>query len=190
MGPDPRLLQQHFDYGEEEFRMMSQYTTMTNTREDNLRRAVLRGFPEEKEIKLMPGASVRVPVEQVGRNVSIGLYSYVNGNITIGDNVLIGPHCSIVGSNHAFDPQAGWFAGRTAEAPVVIGAGSWLASNVTVIAGVHLGKCNLVCAGAVVTKSTEDYSIMAGVPAKKVGHIDPQTGDYIWYSRQNKEARS
>ena len=66
----------------------------------------------------------------------------------------------------------------------MIGAGSWLASGVTVTGGVKLGRANLVCAGAVVTKSTPDYAIMAGIPAKQVGRIDPVTGEYHWFSRE------
>ena len=56
-----------------------------------------------------------------------------------------------------------------------------MASNVTVTGGVRIGRANLICAGAVVTKSTPDYAIMAGVPAKQIGHIDAKTGEYCWY---------
>ena len=61
---------------------------------------------------------------------------------------------------------------------------SWLAAGVTVTAGVKIGKANLVCAQAVVTKDTEDYAIMAGVPARQVGRIDPVTGKYHWFSKE------
>ena len=54
-------------------------------------------------------------------------------------------------------------------------------SFVTVTPGVKIGRANLICAGAVVTKSTDDYAIMAGVPAKKIGEINPETGEYVWY---------
>ena len=53
-----------------------------------------------------------------------------------------------------------------------------------------IGRANLVCAGAVVTHSTPDYAIMAGVPAKQVGRIDPETGEYIWFSAKTKEEES
>ena len=62
----------------------------------------------------------------------------------------------------------------------MIGQGSWLASGVTVTAGVKIGKKNLICANSVVTKSTADYAIMAGTPAKQIGRIEPETGEYIW----------
>ena len=60
------------------------------------------------------------------------------------------------------------------------------AGFVTVTPGVKIGKANLICAGSVVTKSTEDYAIMAGVPAKKVGYIIPETGEYVWNSKKQK----
>ena len=50
----------------------------------------------------------------------------------------------------------------------------------------HIIKANLICASAVVTKSTEDYAIMAGVPARQVGRIDPVTGEYHWFSKEGK----
>jgi acetyltransferase-like isoleucine patch superfamily enzyme len=52
---------------------------------------------------------------------------------------------------------------------------------------VKLGRANLVCAGAVVTKSTSDYAIVAGIPAREVGRIDPETGEYIWFKKQEGE---
>ena len=148
------------------FRLLTEYSHLTNNQADNEKRA-----------------------EQVGKNVFIGLYSYLNGDVTVGDNTLIGPHCSVVAGNHKFDPATGWFSARTekdGDESVVIGEGSWLASNVTVTPGVKIGKCTLVCAGAVVTKSFPEYSILAGVPAKKIGRIDPETGKYIWENEKEK----
>ena len=103
-------------------------------------------------------------------------FAYVNGDVTIEDNVLIGPHCSIAAGNHKFDPQTGWFSGRTepdGDESIVIGWGSWLASGITVTGGVKIGRCNLICANSVVTRSTPDYAIMAGTPARQIGSIDP-----------------
>ena len=167
---------------EEMFRQLTEYCNRSDNEADNLRRAEILGMGG-RQVKVAPGAIVRMPLEQVGKNIFIGLYSYINGNVTIKDNVLIGPHCSLAAGNHKFDPATGWFSARTEQDydnSIVIGEGSWLASNVTVTAGVKIGRANLVCAGSVVTKSTEDYAIMAGIPAKQVGRIDQVTGDYIW----------
>jgi len=170
---------------DEMFEMISEYFQKANNIPMNCKRAKLAGIHRE-ETEVAPGANVRIPKDQIGENVFIGLFCYLNGDVTIEDNVQIGPHCSIVAGNHKFDPATGWFSARTeqdGDDSVVLGFGSWLASNVTVTPGVKLGRANLVCAGAVVTKSTPDYAIMAGVPAKQVGRIDPETGEYIWFSR-------
>ena len=172
-------------FSDEDFKMLTEYTTMTDGGEYNFKRAEILGVPA-KGVGIAMGASVRCPLEQIGENAYIGLYSYVNGNVTIGKNVLIGPHCTIAAGNHKYSPETGWFSARTepdGDDSIVIGEGSWLASNVTVTAGVKMGKCTLCCAGSVVTKSTEPYSIMAGVPAKKIGYINPETGEYCWLKK-------
>ena len=149
----------------------------------NLRRAALMGFGG-RDIKMAPGAIVRVKDKNsIGARVFLGLYTYINGDVTIEDDVLIGPHCSITAGHHKFDPETQAFTARTNndyDNSIIIGRGSWLASNVTVTAGVKIGRCNLICAGAVVTHDTGDYSIMAGIPAVKKGTIDPMTGEYHW----------
>lgn len=167
---------------DELFAQMTAYCNQGDNYNDDKKRAELIGFAG-RDVLVAPGAIIRIPLEQVGNNVFIGLYSYLNGNVTVGDNVLIGPHCSLSAGNHKFDPKTGWFSARTekdGDDSIVIGAGSWLASNVTVTGGVKVGRANLICAGAVVTKSTPDYAIMAGIPAKQVGRIDPVSGEYIW----------
>ena len=174
---------------DELFELFTEYCHLTNDNEHNTKRAKIIGI-KSQDVQVAPGANVRIPKDQIGNNVFIGLYDYLNGNVTIGDNVLIGPHCSILAGNHKFDPKTGWFSARTeqdGDDSVVIGTGTWIASGVTVTPGVKIGRANLICAGAVLTKSTEDYAIMAGVPAKKVGYINPHTGEYVWFSKSNSE---
>jgi acetyltransferase-like isoleucine patch superfamily enzyme len=49
-----------------------------------------------------------------------------------------------------------------------------IGSNATIIAGVTIGENALVGAGAVVTKDVPDFAIVAGVPARVIGHIQKQ----------------
>ncbi len=170
-------------FDEEEFAKMCDFSLASENRDFSIARAKQMGI-KAPDVTMSVGCVIRMPLGQIGEGVHLGLYSYINGNVTIEDHVLIGPHCSVVAGNHKFDPKTGWFSARTegdGDESVVIGFGSWLASNVTVTPGVKIGRANLICAGAVVTKSTDDYSIMAGVPAKKIGEIDPESGKYIWY---------
>ncbi len=162
----------------DEFAMLTRYCHLSDNGPDDERRARLMGFGDG--VKIAPGAIVRIGGNAIGTNSFIGLYSYVNGDVRIGKNVLIGPHCSLPAGNHLFDPVAQAFTRRDVAKPIVIGDGSWLASGCTVTNGVTVGKCNLICANAVVTHDTPDYAIMAGTPAKQIGRIDPETGEYRW----------
>jgi acetyltransferase-like isoleucine patch superfamily enzyme len=165
----------------EEFEKFTIYCNRSDNLVDNRNRARILGITAEG-CMVLPGCEVRLgPNGRIGKNVLLGLYSYINGNVVIGDNVLVGPHCSITSNNHVFNAAKGWFGDNKGE-PVEIGEGSWLASAVMVTAGVKVGKYNLLCAHAVVTKNTPDYAIMAGVPARQVGEINPQTGQYTWYN--------
>ncbi|MBQ2955727.1 MAG: acyltransferase [Clostridia bacterium] len=172
---------------DELFEQLTEYCNRSDNAEDNARRAEILGFGG-RNIMIAPGAIIRVPDKsKIGSNIFIGLYSYINGPVTIEDHVLIGPHCALTAGHHKFDPATQSFSARTNndyDNSIVIGQGSWLAAGVTVTAGVKIGKANLVCAQAVVTKDTEDYAIMAGVPARQVGRIDPVTGKYHWFSKE------
>lgn len=164
-------------------KLFTRYINQADNKVDDLKRAELLGFGG-REVKIAPGAIVRVPQQNnIGSNIFIGLYTYVNGDVIIEDNVLIGPHCSLTAGHHKFDPKTGWFSGRTnleRDDQVRIGTGSWLASGVTVAAGVTVGKANLICANAVVTKDTPDYAIIGGIPGRVLGTIDPETGEHVW----------
>jgi acetyltransferase-like isoleucine patch superfamily enzyme len=170
----------------EEFTRLTRYCN-TDTLLDARNRAIALGLPNEG-VKVATGAIVRVvDPSLIRRNAFIGLYTYVNGHVTIGEDVLIGPHCSITSNNHVFEAKTGHFSGNKGE-PIVIGDGCWLAAGAMVTAGVTLGRSNLVCANAVVTRSTPAYAIMAGVPARQVGEIDARTGEYRWFAQQAAHA--
>jgi acetyltransferase-like isoleucine patch superfamily enzyme len=52
---------------------------------------------------------------------------------------------------------------------IIIKEGAWIGSGVTILDGVVIGRNCIVAAGAVVTKDVEDFTIVAGVPAKNIG---------------------
>lgn len=110
-------------------------------------------------------------------NVTIGDNIIINRNvmitarskITIGNDVLIGSNVVINDSNHVFKDRSVPITkqGHTAE-PIVIEDDVWIASDAVILKGVHIGKGAVIAAGSVVTKDVEPYTVVAGVPARKI----------------------
>ena len=63
------------------------------------------------------------------------------------------------------DPDFGCIYTNSA---VSIGDRAWIGSNVIILPGVKIGEGAVCCAGCVVTKNVEPYSVVAGIPAKEV----------------------
>ena len=130
-----------------------------------------------QRFKLGPLVNLYNPARlTIGSDVYIGYCSYIgDGDITLEDQVVIGPFCSVTGGNHLFRDNSVRFGGYE-YSPVVIGRGTWLGANVNVLAGVTVGPGCLVAAGSVVTKNMPANSIVAGVPAKVVGPNEGHSG--------------
>jgi len=61
------------------------------------------------------------------------------------------------------------------SAPIVIGDYVWLCSDVTVLAGVHIGDHAVIGAGSIVTDDIPDHVFAVGRPAKPVKSIGDRT---------------
>jgi acetyltransferase-like isoleucine patch superfamily enzyme len=61
------------------------------------------------------------------------------------------------------------FARPAEPAEIVIEDDVWIGSGAVIMPGITIKKGTVVGANAVVTRSTEEYSIVFGVPARKVG---------------------
>jgi acetyltransferase-like isoleucine patch superfamily enzyme len=128
-----------------------------------------------------------------GKDVTIYDSTTVVGDVSIGDHTWIGPFCSLdgtgtltigeycsisAGTHIQTHDTVRWAVsgGRAAYeyAPVHIGERCFLGVNVVVTAGVTIGAGSVVAAGAVVTRDVPDGSVVAGVPARRIGtaHVD------------------
>lgn len=103
---------------------------------------------------------------RIGNGCHINQSCFLDGRagITIGDNVSISHYVKIVTGTH--DVQSSKFAGKFS--PVSIGNNVWIGIGATILPNVKIGDGAVVAAGAVVTKNVEPYSIVAGIPAKKI----------------------
>lgn len=130
-----------------------------------------------KSCSVAPGAVIQGNVT-LGENCSVQAYSVLvgygnaqnpTGEIRIGNNVRIAPHVMMIAANHVYrDPTVPICQQGLDPKPIVIEDDVWIAGRVSILAGVTVGKGSVIAAGAVVTKDVPPYSVMAGVPAKRI----------------------
>ena len=109
---------------------------------------------------------------RVGRNsgFNIGCYVVAIEEITIGENVMVGPYAVITDHNHGTkDLTVPMFYQELETAPICICDDVWLGAHVTVTAGVTIGRGAVIGANAVVTRDVPEYAIAVGVPAQVIG---------------------
>ena len=127
------------------------------------------------------GVDIRPPLRvDYGHNITIGDGSWVNFGLTaldvapivIGQDVLIGPNCSLYTAIHPTEPgprRAKW----ESAAPITLGDNVWLGGSVVVCPGVTIGENAIVGAGAVVTRDIPANSIAVGNQARVIRALDP-----------------
>lgn len=91
---------------------------------------------------------------------------YIQGlnGIKIGEGTIFASGVKIISANHSINKLTGWDPCR----PIEIGRHCWLASNVTICPGVHIGDYAIIGANAVVTSDIPEKAIAVGVPAKVI----------------------
>ena len=103
---------------------------------------------------------------KLNTNVQLGAAS---GRLTIGNYVMMGPNVVVRAADHGMARGIPMMLQPPVGREIVIEDDVWIGSNAVVTGGVRLATGTVVAAGAVVTRSTEPYSIVAGVPARKIG---------------------
>jgi acetyltransferase-like isoleucine patch superfamily enzyme len=109
---------------------------------------------------------------QMGRRVHIASGCFIevsHGGLVIGDDVLVGPNCSILTSKYVYDQLDVplHLQGHTSEG-VVIGRNVWIGANAVVLDGARIGDNTIVAAGAVVSGAIPPNSIVQGNPARVI----------------------
>lgn len=143
--------------------------------------------------ELMPdhgeGVYLQGPIQfDFGTHIKMGKRSYAKFNfcvldenqVTIGENVFIGPNCSILTPIHPLchedrnifhDVKTDADINIEYSAPVVIEDNCWIGGSVTILPGVTIGEGCVIGAGAVVTKSIPAHSLAFGNPCRVIRAI-------------------
>ena len=106
---------------------------------------------------------------QIGDKSSIGDNNYIQGKVTIGNNVMIGPQVMFIASNHNYsDISTPMNRQGKSEKEIIVEDNVWIGARAIVLDGVTIKKGTIIAAGAIVTKDTEENTIVGGNPAKKI----------------------
>ena len=109
----------------------------------------------------------------VASDVSLGNNVKVQNNVSIysgvvcEDDVFLGPSCVFT---NVRNPRSE-ITRRGMFEKTIVGRGSTIGANATIVCGVTIGKYAFIGAGAVVTKSVPDYALVTGNPARQTGWI-------------------
>ena len=113
-----------------------------------------------------------------GAHAHFGSFIYANSNLTlvddgdiyIGDHVMIGPNVTIATAAHPLD-AALRARGLQYNRPVHIGENVWIGANAAILPGVTIGANAVIGAGSVVTHDIPANVVAVGVPCRVLREI-------------------
>jgi len=93
--------------------------------------------------------------------------------LEIGSDCIIGQYLSCHPENHNFGDQTRLIRHQGVQRKgIKIGKNCWIGAKVTILDGVRIGANCVIAAGAVVTKSMPDNTVIGGVPARVIKMIE------------------
>jgi acetyltransferase-like isoleucine patch superfamily enzyme len=112
-----------------------------------------------------------------GGTITIGADSSVNeltvlygsGGLLIGSGVRIAAQVMLIPANHGIARDTPIYRQPQTKRGIVVEDDVWIGTGAKILDGVTLRQGSVIGAGAVVTRSTEPYSINVGLPARKIG---------------------
>ena len=123
-----------------------------------------------------------------GVNTHVGSNFYANfnlsvvddGEVFIGDYVMIAPNVTISTTGHPIHPS---FRDKGAQfsLPVRIESHVWIGANVVIMPGVTIGENSVIGAGSVVTRDIPANCVAVGVPCRVVRAITDE--DLAYYRK-------
>lgn len=130
-----------------------------------------------KNVSLYSSIEVRSPRNlEIKDNCSFGkgIILDARSGLKINEGTVIASRVMIWTLHHDYNDINFKAIGNKVE----IGKYAWICSGTIILPGVKIGNYAVVASGAVVTKDVEDYAIVGGVPAKKIGERDRKTYKY------------
>jgi acetyltransferase-like isoleucine patch superfamily enzyme len=141
----------------------------------------------KKNATIYYGAEIRSPFNlHIGEGSIIGDKAILDARygIWIGNHVNFSTGVWIWTAQH--DYQSSTFAMDFKNNGVKIGDRAWIGPRVTILPNVTIGEGAIVAAGSVVNKDVEPFTLVGGVPAKKIGERNKElkyefVGDHLHF---------
>ena len=105
--------------------------------------------------------------------VKLGNHVKVKNNISLyqgvecEDGVFLGPNCVFT---NVINPRS-FIEKKDQLRKTVVRQGATIGANATIVCGHSIGRYAMVGAGSVITRDVEDYELVAGNPARKMGYV-------------------
>lgn len=125
---------------------------------------------------------------KIGRNFYSNIhFSFIGGcTANIGDNVFIGPYCTLATGIHSLladerritVDENGVLHDYEYGRAIIIGDDVWIASNVTICGGVRIGFGSVIGAGSVVIRDIPPGVLAAGNPCRVIRKITEEDSMY------------
>ncbi len=145
--------------------------------------------------KQMPGREVRVRLLRmcgyiIGDSVYIGEDFIIIDdlgdapselNLSIGDRAAISPRVTFVLHTQPNESRIVPYV-NSHKGSITVCADAWLGTGAVILPGVTIGEGAVVGANSVVTRSVEAYTVVGGVPARKIKDVN------VPWSHSNTEA--
>ena len=132
------------------------------------------------DVSIGPQVMIR-PTSYYGGPVGVGLtvgdrsslaarcFIGCSGEISIGNDVMLGPAVSIFSENHNFsDPDRTIKSQGVVRSSTIIENDVWIGANSTLLSGVTIGQGAVVAANSVVSRDVPAFAVVAGNPARLI----------------------
>lgn len=118
----------------------------------------------------------------IGDNVTVGEYSTFQGqgDIEIGDNVLLASHVHCISNSHTYSDISKPIKNQqNSISKIKIHENAWIGINVVIQAGVTIGKNSVIGSSSIVRSDIPDYCVAVGNPAKVIKRFDFQLNTWV-----------
>lgn len=147
------------------------YTPLVGKAAKNIRYRLVKGFAESVGQDVVIEKNAVIPSSlRIGSHSGIGINAFIDGEVTLGDYVMMGPEVAIYTRNHQhrLDGIPFCLQGYEERQPVTIGSNVWIGTRCIILPGVRIGDNVVLGAGSVVTRDIPSDVVAAGNPARVV----------------------